>query len=116
MVGNGALKSTWYDPGSATRFSPGDWDEYNKGVPGSTLWTFDAEETEIRLIKGDFRVIYYAQTFFGTASYSEDFVTNENQKLDLFSVTNNKGISFPVHLAQRPLTACETIEDTTETD
>jgi prepilin-type N-terminal cleavage/methylation domain-containing protein/prepilin-type processing-associated H-X9-DG protein len=116
MVANGALKLMWYDPGSATRFNEKDWDVSNNGTPGSTLWTYDAEENEPSPVKGDFRVIYYAQTFYGTASFSGEFDTNENQKLDMTSVTNSQGMSFPVHLSQRPLTACETIEDSAETD
>ncbi|MGA2747233.1 MAG: prepilin-type N-terminal cleavage/methylation domain-containing protein [Verrucomicrobiota bacterium] len=117
MVANGARKLTWYDPGSAARFGPEDWDVSNDGVRGSTLWTYDAEENEPSPITGDFRVVYYAQTFYGTASYSGDFVTNENQKLNITSVTVKNlsgGGTFPIRLAQRPLTACEQIENTQE--
>lgn len=111
MVANGAAKLTWYDPGSAPRFGPADWDQPGTGTRGSTLWTFDAQENEQPPTSGDFRVVYYAQTFYGTASYSGSFVTNENQKLTITTVSLN-GQSLPVRLAQRPLTACEQIENT----
>lgn len=116
VVANGATKLMWYDPGSAPRFGPKDWDQYNEGTIGSTLWTFNAEETDRSPAPTDFRVVYYAQTFFGTASYSDDFVTNVNLKLTITSVTNSTGQSFPIKLAQRPLTACESIEDTSESN
>jgi len=113
MVANGATKLTWYDPASTPRFGPSDWDQPGNGTRGSTLWTFDANESEPVPISGDFRVVYYAQTFFGTASYSEEFVTNENPRMTITSVTWN-GQSFPIHVSARPLTACETIENTQE--
>jgi prepilin-type N-terminal cleavage/methylation domain-containing protein/prepilin-type processing-associated H-X9-DG protein len=113
MVANGATKLMWYDPASAPRFGPSDWDQPGTGTRGSTLWTFDANEDERAPITGDFRVIYYAQTFFGTASYSGEFVTNENPKMTITSVSYD-GQSLPIHISSRPLTACETIEDTQE--
>ena len=119
MVANGARKLTWYDPGSATRFGPEDWDVSNNGTRGSTLWTYYAEENEPVPITDDFRVVYYAQTFYGTASYSGEFTTNENQKTTITSVSISglgPEVSYPVVPSRRPLTACEQIEDTEESD
>jgi prepilin-type N-terminal cleavage/methylation domain-containing protein/prepilin-type processing-associated H-X9-DG protein len=113
MVAYGATKLMWYDPSSVPRFGPEDWDQPGTGTRGSTLWTFDALENETVPITGDFRVVYYAQTFFGTASYSSEFVTNENPKMTITSVSYN-GQSLPIHISSRPMTACETIEDTDE--
>jgi prepilin-type N-terminal cleavage/methylation domain-containing protein/prepilin-type processing-associated H-X9-DG protein len=115
MVANGASKMTWYDPG-ATRFGPADWDQAGTGVMGSTLWTFDANENENPPIPNHFRVVYYAQTFYGTASYNYgDFSTNENEKIGITSVsvlTPNGEQTFAVRQSTRPVTACEQIEDT----
>jgi prepilin-type N-terminal cleavage/methylation domain-containing protein/prepilin-type processing-associated H-X9-DG protein len=109
MVAYGAKKPMWYDPGSAPRFGPADWDVNGTGTPGSTLWTFDAMEVDNN--PNDFRVIYYAQTFFGTASYSGTFETNENKTLSMTSVTAD-GVTLPIQVSNRPLTACEQIEQT----
>jgi prepilin-type N-terminal cleavage/methylation domain-containing protein/prepilin-type processing-associated H-X9-DG protein len=118
MVANGASKMTWYDPGSSTRFGPADWDEPGNGTLGSTLWTFYANEVENPPIIDHFRVVDYAQTFYGTASYDYgDFSTNENQKIGITSVTAstpNGDKTFPVRQSTRPVTACEQIESTEE--
>jgi prepilin-type N-terminal cleavage/methylation domain-containing protein/prepilin-type processing-associated H-X9-DG protein len=113
MVANGARKLNWYDPGSSSRFGPDDWDESADGTRGSTLWTYSAEENEPSPISNDFRVVYYALTFYGTASYSGDFVTNENQKLNITTVSLGDE-TLLVRIAQRPVTACEQIESTEE--
>jgi prepilin-type N-terminal cleavage/methylation domain-containing protein len=124
LIANGTQPLTWFDPGTEPKFGPIDWFgsvPYGP-VPGGgpSLWTFDAPYPDPGARPGDgtFRVQGYAQTFFGTASYSGPYVTNTNQKL---SDTTTPGTQFdpsvPVgNLSKRPLTACATLNDEGSSD
>jgi prepilin-type N-terminal cleavage/methylation domain-containing protein/prepilin-type processing-associated H-X9-DG protein len=124
MIGCGTTPLTWYDPGTEPKFGPLDWFgtiPYGK-VPGGgpSLWTYSApypDPSATYPVPGtpdpQIRVVGYAQTFFGTASYANSpFVTNTNPKL---SATSTPGFGLtpggvPIGaISRRPLTACATL-------
>jgi len=126
MMAAGTTPMTWYDPGTAPRFGPIDWfgpnpasiPDGNAG-PNGPLWAWNAAWPDPTATFGDgnFRVVGYAQTFPGTASFSQGTgttspaVTNENIKLSESSVVNGVGVSYPVGpVAKRVLVACATLE------
>ena len=120
LISAGTQPITWYDPGTAPRFGPYDWFGPNpsKITAGTgTLWGYDANwpAPNARFGDGKYRVIGYAQTFYGTASYyagSGDYATNLNQKIAATSAAAPSG-SYPIGpLAQRPLVACATLTET----
>ncbi|HEX4119345.1 MAG TPA: prepilin-type N-terminal cleavage/methylation domain-containing protein [Verrucomicrobiae bacterium] len=116
VIAYGTTPKTWYDPGTAPRFGPVDWFgtvPYGT-VPGGTqsLWTYEAPYPDPGVAPGvGFRVQGYAQTFYGTASYSGFYVTNTNQKLSETSTPSDFTTpSVPVGaLSLRPLVACATL-------
>jgi prepilin-type N-terminal cleavage/methylation domain-containing protein len=122
MLGYGTTKWTWYDPGTAPKFGPTDW--FGPFQPPSyPLWMFGITggiDPDPNPVVTDFRVIGYAQTFAGTASYAGgngSFVTNENIKLSETSVTNAAGASFLVGpVTKRVLTACATLTESGSDD
>jgi len=125
LLANGTTPLTWYDPGTAPKFGPVDWFgtvPYGP-VPGNlpSLWTFvNAPYPDPSATPGSgTRVIGYAQTFVGTASYTGPFATNTNQKLTSTSTPgyfNNEG-GVPIgSISQRPLTACATLNNTGDSD
>ena len=108
VIAYGTTPLTWYDPGVAPTFTQVDWFgtvPYGN-VPGGTPseWTFDAPYPAPGILPGaGFRVIGYAQTFFGTAMTPGFNGTDED--------------SVPVGpLAKRPLTACATLNSTGNSD
>ena len=128
----GAAPQVWYDPGTAPRFGPIDWFgnplyntggyEYVDAAQHRALWCFEAENgvfptwPDPGATAGDrgIRVIGYAQTFYGTAMYSDStytsYMTNENIKLSESFVLNASLASFPVGpVAKRVLVACATL-------
>ncbi len=117
LIAYGTKPQTWYDPGTGPKFGPVDW--FGKvpygPVPGGepSLWTFDAPYPDPTATPGSgFRVIGYAQTFFGTALYSGAFVTNTNQKITATVTPSASGLpgGLPIgNLSNRPLTACATL-------
>lgn len=120
LIAAGTRPDTWYDPGTAPRFGPDDWfgptpSKINAGP--ETLWGFSANwpAPNARFGDGKYRVIGYAETFYGTASYyagNGDYATNLNQKLSATSVTSING-SYPIGpIAKRPLVACATLNAT----
>ncbi|MGA2748696.1 MAG: prepilin-type N-terminal cleavage/methylation domain-containing protein [Verrucomicrobiota bacterium] len=126
VIACGTTPLTWYDPGTEPKFGPVDW--FGKvpygPVPGGgpCLWCFgNAPYPDPKAYFGDgtFRVQGFAQTFFGTASYSGVDVTNTNQKM---SATQTPGYfeapgGVPVGaLSKRPLTACATLNNTGDSD
>jgi len=120
MMAYGTKPLTWYDPCTGPKFGPVDWFgpvPYGDVTPGCpSLWCFYNSKGGYlpfpapNLKPGDgYRVQGYAQTFYGTASYSGDYVTNTNEKLSETS-TPGSDISVPVgNLSQRPLVACATL-------
>jgi prepilin-type N-terminal cleavage/methylation domain-containing protein len=129
MIAAGTTPITWYDPGTAPTFGILDWVGTNQGnvVNGheadpcyTPLWGFDAPwpDPTATPTDGDFRVIGYAQTFYGTASYSNSAaphcITNTNQKLSETSTPSSPAQpSVPVGaLSKRPLVACATLNGT----
>jgi prepilin-type processing-associated H-X9-DG protein len=92
-------------------------------VPGGTqsLWTFsNAPYPDPEAKPGEgFRVVGYAQTFYGTANYSGSFATNTNQKLSAATTPGyfgNEG-GVPIGpISKRPLVACASLNDTGESD
>jgi len=100
VTNNGTTKTTWYDPCTGPKFGPVDW---FGPVPGTDdhLWDFEP---------GNIRVLGYAQTFVGTASYGSTYTTNTNFKLTITSVTDSSGVSYPVGpTSKRVLTADATL-------
>jgi prepilin-type N-terminal cleavage/methylation domain-containing protein/prepilin-type processing-associated H-X9-DG protein len=91
LTNNGASQATWYDPGTQPRFTDQD---------NQALWDFEP----------GYRVVGYALTLPGTASYADNgawlFSTNINAKLSSSMVTGENGLSYPIHTATRALVAC----------
>lgn len=124
LIASGTKPMTWYDPGTAPKFTETDWFgtvPYGN-VPGGTpsLWTFGAPYPDPNAVPGSgFRVQGYAQTFFGTAAYGGPFATNTNQKLSATSTpgyfTEAGGVPIGP-LSDRPLTACATLNSTGDSD
>jgi prepilin-type N-terminal cleavage/methylation domain-containing protein len=128
LINYGTQPVTWYDPGTAPKFGPADWfGTPSTGlVEGGTpaLWTFGDSvnplpypDPNISPITPGVRVTGYAQTFYGTASYSNQgvplFMTNENVKLSGGSCYDAKGNSYPIGpIAKRVLVACATLNNT----
>jgi prepilin-type N-terminal cleavage/methylation domain-containing protein len=119
LIAYGTTPWTWYDPGTGPKFGPTDWfgSVPYGNVPGGTpcLWCFQqAPYPDPGAVPGSgFRVTGYAQTFYGTASFSGgngEAVTNENIKLTETSVTNQQGDAVPLGpIAKRVLVACATL-------
>jgi len=108
MLESGTTKFTWYDICTGPKFGPVDW---FGPVPGTDdhLWDFT----------DSIRVVGYAQTFSGTASYEGGgyYTTNENTKLTETSVTDDDGNSYDVGpTAQRVLTADATLNNSGQSD
>ncbi len=125
VISYGTTPWTWYDPGTAPKFGPVDWFgtvPYGK-VPGGdpSLWCFDNAPYPAPNAKPGvgYRVQGYAQTFYGTPLYGDNFATNTNQKLGASTTpgyTGNPG-GVPVGpVSKRPLTACATLNDTDNRD
>ncbi len=92
LTNNGTSQKTSYDPGTQPRFT----DEDNLA-----LWNFTA----------GYRVVGYALTFPGTASYGDQgawlFSTNLNYKMSAGSVQDTgSGQSYSINIATRALVAC----------
>ncbi len=123
LLASGTTKKTWYDPGTEPKFGEQDWFGPLPAGSSNPLWLFEAPDPDPGATPGSgFRVIGYAQTFYGTAAYSGNFVTNTNQKL---SATTTPGTSIfgaypggvPVGpFSQRVLTACATLNNTGNSD
>ena len=123
LLANGTTKKTWYDPGTEPKFGEQDWFGPLPAGSSNPLWLYEAPDPDPGATPGSgFRVIGYAQTFYGTAAYSGNFVTNTNQKL---SATTTPGTSifgaFPGGVpvgpfSQRVLTACATLNNTGNSD
>jgi prepilin-type N-terminal cleavage/methylation domain-containing protein len=129
LIAYGTTPVTWYDPGTAPKFGPIDWfgptpygyvDNQNDpslwcgAIPGNYV---PYPEPNATFGNGQFRVQGYAQTFYGTAMFSNvqyaSYMTNENIKLGETSVLNATGQSFPVGpVAKRVLVACATLNAT----
>jgi prepilin-type N-terminal cleavage/methylation domain-containing protein len=125
LIAYGTTPLTWYDPGTEPKFGPVDWFgtiPYGT-VPGGgqSLWTFGAPYPEPNAVlgKSGYRVVGYAQTFYGTPSYTGTFATNTNQKLSATSTPGyfNEPGGVPVGpLSRRPLVACANPTDTGSSD
>ncbi len=124
LIAAGTTPTIWYDPGTAPRFGPSDWFGANPAaIPAGagTLWGYSAPwpDPSAQFGDGAFRVIGYAQTFYGTASYGGNYVTNTNKKL---SATSTPGTLFepggvPVGpISKRVLVACATLNSTGTSD
>jgi prepilin-type N-terminal cleavage/methylation domain-containing protein len=123
MLASGTTKLTWFDPGTEPKFGPTDWFGPLPAGSSNPLWLYEAPDPDPGATPGSgFRVIGYAQTFYGTAAYSGNFVTNTNLKL---GATTTPGTSIfgaypngvPVGpLTQRVLTACATLNNTGNSD
>jgi prepilin-type N-terminal cleavage/methylation domain-containing protein/prepilin-type processing-associated H-X9-DG protein len=124
LIAYGTTPRTWYDPGTAPKFGPTDWFgtvPYGN-VPGGTpsLWIWanaPYPDPTAKFGDGAYRVIGYAQTFYGTASYSGNFATNTNQKLSSTSTPPGLEGSVPIgSISKRPLMACATLNNTGGSD
>ena len=125
VIASGTTPLTWYDPGTGPKFGPVDWFgavEYGDASPGDpSLWCFDDPypEPNASPTSGSIRVIGYAQTFVGTASYAGPFATNTNQKLGesftpgYFEAPGGVPVGA---LSKRPLTACANLTDSGDSD
>lgn len=125
VIAYGTTPQVWYDPGTAPKFGPVDWFgsiPYGN-VPGGTPseWTFDAPYPDPGVAPGvGYRVVGYAQTFFGTASYSGIYATNTNLKLGASSTPGPDGSlsdGVPIGpVSNRPLVACATLNGNGDSD
>ncbi len=90
LTNNGATQNVWYDPGTQPTFTDQD---------NQALWDYSA----------GYRVVGYALTLPGTASYTDDglwlFSTNINAKYSSSTVSDN-GNSYPINVATRAMVAC----------
>jgi hypothetical protein len=126
LIAYGTTPWTWYDPGTAPKFGPVDWFgtvPYGN-VPGGTTseWCFDnAPYPDPGATPGSgFRVVGYAQTFYGTVSYADSYATNTNFKLGATSTPGPNGSGaggVPIGpMSNRPLTACATLNPNGDSD
>jgi prepilin-type N-terminal cleavage/methylation domain-containing protein len=124
MLAYGTKPITWYDPGTEPKFGPVDWFgtvPYGN-VPGNepSLWCWELPYPAPTAVPGQgVRVIGYAQTFVGTASYAGVYATNTNQKLSETSTPGyfNQPGGVPVGpITKRPLVACATLNNTGNSD
>jgi prepilin-type N-terminal cleavage/methylation domain-containing protein len=121
VIAYGTTPWTWYDTGTAPKFGPVDWFgtvPYGN-VPGGdpSLWCFsNAPYPDPNAKPGvGYRVQGYAQTFYGTPLYADNFATNTNQKLGAATTpgySGNPGGVLVGPVSKRPLTACATLNDT----
>jgi prepilin-type N-terminal cleavage/methylation domain-containing protein len=124
MIGYGTTPWTWYDPGTAPKFGPIDWFGVKPygNVPGGdpSLWCFtDKYPDPGATPTTGIRVLGYAQTFVGTASYGGEFATNTTQKLSSTSTQGPNGVGGGVPIGpttKRPLVACATLNNTGNSD
>jgi prepilin-type N-terminal cleavage/methylation domain-containing protein len=126
VIAYGTTPQTWYDPGTGPKFGPVDWFgtvPYGE-VPGGTQseWTFqNAPYPDPNVAPGvGFRVVGYAQTFYGTVSYAGDYATNTNKKLGATTTPgpngDDSGGVLVGNTSQRPLTACATLNSDGNSD
>ena len=102
LTNNGTTKWTWYDICTGPKFGPVDWFG-PVPVEDDHLWDYSP---------GVFRVVGYAQTFVGTASYAGSYTsTNTNPKLTETSVTDDSTHESTAvgPISQRVLTADATL-------
>ena len=122
MIANGTKPVTWYDPGTEPKFGPLDWFGADQGnIPGGTgtLWGYGAgyPDPNATPTDGAIRVIGYAQTFKGTASYSGDYATNTNEKVSSTTTPPGNHGAVPVGaISQRALVACASLCDGGDSD
>jgi prepilin-type N-terminal cleavage/methylation domain-containing protein len=115
LTASGTTPQTWYDPGTMPQVGPVQWFgtppfSYTQGSKLS-LWCYGAPWPDPNATPGSgYRVVGYAQTFPGTASYGtagvDTYYTNMNQKTTSTSFIGPNG---PVPLgpvSSRVVVAC----------
>jgi len=115
LIASGTTPKTWYDPATQPQIGPTQWFgsppfEYPNNK--TSLWCYGAPWPDPEATNGgnDYRVVGYAQTFNGTASFgtpgADDYATNMNIKTTTFSFEAQVG-SVPIGpTSARVLTAC----------
>jgi len=127
MIGYGTTPLTWYDPGTQPIFGPLDWFGMVPYGPVDTLgepslWCYTDKYPDPGAVPSSgIRVLGYAQTFNGTASFgtfgADDPATNMNVKLTTFSVTGANNKTYPIGaLSSRVLLSCANLTDSGNSD
>jgi prepilin-type N-terminal cleavage/methylation domain-containing protein/prepilin-type processing-associated H-X9-DG protein len=114
LTANGTTPQTWYDPGTEPVEGPTQWfgnPLYSAG--NAALWTYSAPWPDPGAVStaNDYRVLGYAQTFTGTASFGtpgvDSYATNMNIKLTTTSLLGPGGTNVPLGaVSSRVLVAC----------
>jgi prepilin-type N-terminal cleavage/methylation domain-containing protein/prepilin-type processing-associated H-X9-DG protein len=114
LVANGTTPQTWYDPGTEPAIGPVQWfgsPLYSAGR--NALWTYGAPwpDPTATLDSNNYRVVGYAQTFPGTASFGtpgagNTYATNMNLKLTTSTLAGPNGTIPLGNVSSRVLIAC----------
>ena len=100
LAAGGAPYKVWYDPGAYQTFGDADW---------LSWWS---NTTVMGNLTAAFRIVGYAQTFYGIGLYQNSgswgFSSNLNQKLTTQPINYN-GTSLPISASSRALLACATL-------
>jgi prepilin-type N-terminal cleavage/methylation domain-containing protein len=114
LVAAGTTPKTWYDPGTEPAIGPVQWfgsPPYTAGK--NALWTYGAPWPDPAAAPNDgaYRVVGYAQTFpgtasFGTPGYGNPYATNMNFKLTTSTLTGPNGTIPLGAISSRVLVAC----------
>jgi prepilin-type N-terminal cleavage/methylation domain-containing protein len=119
MIANGTTPQTWYDAGTSPTFTKVDWFGLvpygpvdSLGEP--SLWTFGDRYPDPQATPSSgIRVLGYAQTFTGTASFGGLSNTNLNIKMSSTSVVDGNNTSYPIGpIANRVLIADANLTET----
>ncbi|MGA3179772.1 MAG: prepilin-type N-terminal cleavage/methylation domain-containing protein [Verrucomicrobiota bacterium] len=109
----GTTPQTWYDPGTLPTIGPAQWfgnPAYTYPNNKTSLWCYGAPWPDPSPGEGDSRVVGYAQTFTGTASFgtpgTDTYATNMNIKLTTTSLEAPTGTIPLGPVSSRVLTAC----------
>jgi len=116
LIGAGTTPQTWYDPGTGPVDGPDIWfgnPPYNYSERRNSLWCYGAPWPDPKPSEGESRVVGYAQTFNGTASFGTNSVagdvrysTNMNIALTTGALETAVGTVPIGATSSRVLTAC----------
>ena len=116
LIAAGTTPQTWYDPGTLPSIGPAQWfgsPPFSYPNNKTSLWCYGAPwpDPGAKFGSGS-RVVGYAQTFPGTASYGlpgpggDTYATNVNEKLTANSVEGPNGFIPLGPVSSRVLVAC----------
>jgi prepilin-type N-terminal cleavage/methylation domain-containing protein len=112
LIASGTTPLNWYDPGTQPILGQDQWIGNPAYLSGkNALWTYGAPWPDPNPAAGDSRIVDYAQTFNGTASFgtpgTDATATNMNIKMNTTSFDAPGGETVPMGpVSARVLTAC----------